>query len=76
VATQIISAMYARGTGQTGTGADQLYVAASTAASYASDFYDVTSGNNGSCSVADLCTAGLGWDGPTGLGTPDTATAF
>jgi len=33
--------------------------------------YDVTSGNNGSCSPSYLCTAGPGFDGPTGLGTPN-----
>ena len=33
-------------------------------------FRDVTTGMNGDCGTA-LCTAGAGWDGPTGLGTPD-----
>ncbi|MHA6758975.1 putative Ig domain-containing protein [Streptacidiphilus sp. PAMC 29251] len=37
---------------------------------------DVTSGNNGSCSPTYLCTAGTGYDGPTGLGTPNGLTAF
>ncbi|WP_435179418.1 carboxypeptidase regulatory-like domain-containing protein, partial [Actinacidiphila sp. bgisy145] len=37
---------------------------------------DVTSGNNGSCSPAALCTAGAGYDGPTGLGTPNGLDAF
>jgi subtilase family serine protease len=37
---------------------------------------DVTSGSNGSCSVPVLCTAGAGWDGPTGLGTPNGTSAF
>jgi hypothetical protein len=37
---------------------------------------DVTSGNNGSCSPAFLCTAGPGYDGPTGLGTPNGTGAF
>jgi subtilase family serine protease len=37
---------------------------------------DVTSGSNGSCGGSDLCTAGAGWDGPTGLGTPNGTTAF
>lgn len=32
-------------------------------------FKDVTSGKNGSCGN-ELCEAGAGWDGPTGLGTP------
>jgi hypothetical protein len=38
--------------------------------------FDVTSGSNGSCSPAYLCTAGPGYDGPTGLGTPDGFSAF
>ncbi|HVU91859.1 MAG TPA: hypothetical protein VHC23_06475 [Jatrophihabitans sp.] len=37
---------------------------------------DVTSGNNGSCSPSLLCTAASGWDGPTGLGTPNGVAAF
>ncbi|GAA4636738.1 hypothetical protein GCM10023196_087670 [Actinoallomurus vinaceus] len=37
---------------------------------------DVTSGSNGSCSPSYLCTAGSGYDGPTGLGTPNGTTAF
>jgi hypothetical protein len=36
----------------------------------AGDYYDVTSGTNGSCGNV-LCTAGAGWDGPTGMGTPN-----
>ena len=41
----------------------------------ASDFYDVTTGSNGTCSSSAkyLCTAGAGYDGPTGLGTPNGA---
>ncbi len=34
------------------------------------DINDVTSGSNGTCGTV-LCTAGPGWDGPTGLGTPN-----
>jgi hypothetical protein len=37
---------------------------------------DVTSGNNGTCSVSVICNAGTGWDGPTGLGTPNGTAAF
>jgi hypothetical protein len=37
---------------------------------HASNFNDVTSGSNGSCGTV-LCNAGTGWDGPTGLGTPN-----
>ena len=35
-------------------------------------FNDVTSGKNGTCTTA-LCKAAAGWDGPTGIGTPDGA---
>ena len=38
--------------------------------------FDVTSGSNGTCTPAYLCTAGSGYDGPTGLGTPDGVGAF
>ena len=38
-----------------------------------SDFWDVTSGSNGTCSPSYLCTAGPGYDGPTGVGTPNAA---
>ena len=40
-----------------------------------SDLFDVTSGSNGSCGTY-LCNAVAGYDGPTGLGTPDGAAAF
>ena len=39
---------------------------------HASQFFDVTTGKNGSCGGA-LCNAGAGWDGPTGLGSPNGA---
>jgi subtilase family serine protease len=38
--------------------------------------FDVTSGSNGTCSPSQLCTARPGWDGPTGLGTPNGTGAF
>ncbi|WP_145797447.1 S53 family peptidase [Kitasatospora atroaurantiaca] len=37
---------------------------------------DVTTGSNGTCSPSYLCTAGTGYDGPTGLGTPNGTAAF
>jgi hypothetical protein len=43
---------------------------------HTSSLYDVTSGANGSCSPAYLCTGETGYDGPTGLGTPDGTAAF
>ncbi len=41
-----------------------------------SSLVDITSGSNGSCGGSYLCTARSGYDGPTGLGTPNSATAF
>jgi subtilase family serine protease len=38
--------------------------------------YDVTVGMNGTCKHKILCTAGSGWDGPTGNGTPNGISAF
>jgi subtilase family serine protease len=40
--------------------------------------FDVTSGKNGSCkpNPTQWCTARAGWDGPTGLGTPNGVGAF
>jgi len=35
------------------------------------DEYDVTSGTNGSCGGSYLCTGEVGYDGPTGMGTPN-----
>ncbi len=40
------------------------------------ELFDVTSGHNGECGGRNLCVAGRGWDGPTGLGTPDGVGAF
>lgn len=41
---------------------------------HSSGLFDVTSGNNGSCSY--YCSAKSGWDGPTGLGAPNGTSAF
>jgi subtilase family serine protease len=38
--------------------------------------FDVTSGSNGRCGGSYLCTAKPGYDGPTGLGTPNGIGAF
>jgi len=69
VSAQIISALYALAPGSGGTSAAALYRASPK------DFYDLTAGNDGTCG-SDLCTAGVGWDGPTGWGTPDGTAAF
>jgi subtilase family serine protease len=41
-----------------------------------SNFFDVTSGSNGSCPTSQWCNARTGWDGPTGLGTPNGTGGF
>ena len=43
---------------------------------HAAQLNDVVSGSNGSCAITVLCTAGTGWDGPTGLGTPNGVGAL
>lgn len=40
------------------------------------NLFDVTSGSNGTCPTTQWCTARTGWDGPTGLGTPNGIGAF
>jgi hypothetical protein len=60
----MLAAMFALAGSPGNTPADDIYA-------HTSDFYDVTSGNDGSCSPAYLCTAETGYDGPTGIGTPD-----
>jgi hypothetical protein len=60
----MVAAMFALEGSAGNTPAQDIY-------QHTSDFYDVTSGNDGSCSPAYLCTAEVGYDGPTGIGTPD-----
>jgi subtilase family serine protease len=38
--------------------------------------FDVSGGSNGRCTTKVWCTSGSGWDGPTGLGTPNGTGAF
>ncbi|MET9382394.1 carboxypeptidase regulatory-like domain-containing protein [Streptomyces sp. NPDC002928] len=71
VSSPIIASVYALG-GTPATGSEpNSYPYGQT-----SELNDVTSGSNGSCSTAYLCTAGPGYDGPTGLGTPNGVGAF
>jgi subtilase family serine protease len=44
--------------------------------SHAASLNDVTSGSTGSCGGSYLCTARAGYDGPTGLGTPNGVGGF
>jgi subtilase family serine protease len=44
--------------------------------SHTGGLFDVTSGTNGTCSPSYLCTGVGGYDGPTGLGTPNGTSGF
>jgi subtilase family serine protease len=69
VAAPVIAGVY--GLAANATSIDNNYPYAHTGS-----LFDVTSGSNGSCTTTKWCTAGTGWDGPTGLGTPNGAGAF
>jgi subtilase family serine protease len=56
-------------TGHTPTGAASIYANRTL-------LNDITSGSNGSCGGTYFCTAGAGYDGPTGLGTPNGPGPF
>jgi hypothetical protein len=42
---------------------------------HTSSLHDVTSGSNGSCSTT-MCKGAAGYDGPTGVGTPNGTGGF
>ncbi|MGT2462479.1 S53 family peptidase [Sinomonas atrocyanea] len=73
-ASPIISSVYAL-SGTTGSAATGTY-ANSIPYGHSSSLFDVTSGSNGTCPTSQWCTAGAGWDGPTGLGTPNGVGGF
>jgi N-acetylneuraminic acid mutarotase len=71
VSSPIIAAVYADGgTPAAGTYPNSYPYAAG------SGINDITTGSNGACSPAYLCTGTAGYDGPTGLGTPNGSEAF
>ncbi len=71
VSAPIIASVYAlAGNASSINAASSLYSAP------AGSLFDVTSGSNGSCGGSYLCTGTTGYDGPTGLGTPNGLTAF
>ncbi len=70
LASPLIASVYALA----GTTSSANY--GSTPYAHTSSLHDVTSGSNGSCSGSYLCTAKAGFDGPTGLGTPNGTAAF
>ena len=71
VASPVIAGVYAdAGTPAAGTYPNSYPYAAGTGLN------DVTSGSNGDCTTGYQCNAVAGYDGPTGLGTPDGLQAF
>ena len=72
VSSPIIAAVYALanpgGAPAGGLTAESLY-------QHQTNLRDITIGSNGSCGTY-LCTAGTGYDGPTGLGVPNGVNAF
>jgi len=68
VASPLIAGVYGNNGGTVNYGSNPY--------SHTSALFDVTSGSNGSCGGTYYCTAGTGYDGPTGLGTPNGNTAF
>lgn len=74
LSSPLIAGVYALGGGPNSTTAGNAVPYAQY--NYATNLHDITSGSNGSCSPAYLCTAQTGYDGPTGLGTPNGISAF
>jgi subtilase family serine protease len=70
VASPLIAGVYAD------AGTHTTAIPASIAYANPSSLNDVTTGSTATCSPAYLCTAEVGYDGPTGLGTPSGLTAF
>jgi hypothetical protein len=72
LASPLIASMYAlAGTPATGT----FPVTYPYDPARSTSLFDITTGTNGSCGTV-LCTAGPGWDGPTGLGSPNGVDAL
>ncbi len=68
-ASPIVAGMYALAGAPSASPAASLYANANA-------LNDITSGANGSCGNFYLCKAGVGYDGPTGMGTPNGIRAF
>ncbi len=72
VASPIIASVYALA----GVPSAGSYPASFPYAHYPNGLNDVSGGSNGSCGGSYLCTGVPGYDGPTGLGSPNGVTAF
>ncbi len=52
------------------------YTSPGNAYAYPDGLNNITSGSDGTCAVSYWCTAGAGYNGPTGLGSPSTALSL
>lgn len=68
VASPLVAGVYGANGGSANFGSDPY--------GHLTSLFDVTSGSNGSCGGTYLCTGAAGYDGPSGLGTPNGTTAF
>jgi subtilase family serine protease len=68
VAAPLVGGVYAVNGGGVTYGSDPY--------AHTSALFDVVGGSNGNCGGTYLCSAVSGYDGPTGLGTPNGSTAF
>jgi len=76
LAAPIISGLYGLAGNAPVAAADGAQGLYATASYTLPNLFDITSGSNGTCSIALACTASTGWDGPTGLGSPDGIAGF
>ena len=68
VSAPLVAGIYATNGGTANYGSDPY--------SHTSALFDITSGSTGSCGGTYYCTAVTGYDGPTGLGSPNGSAAF
>jgi hypothetical protein len=78
LSSPLIAATYALAFSANGAPSAGTYPSSYLYAHYLGDpsaFNNITSGSNGDCGTV-LCNAGPGWNGPTGVGTPDGTAGF
>jgi subtilase family serine protease len=72
VAAPIIASVYALAA----NAGSVTYASSAYSQTSSSSLFDVTSGSNDTCGNSCLCTGEVGYDGPTGNGTPNGRGAF
>jgi hypothetical protein len=72
IAAPIIASVYALAA----NAGSVTYASSAYSQTSSSSLFDVTSGSNDTCGNSYLCTGEVGYDGPTGNGTPNGTGAF